>query len=183
MQTLYETERLCLKQQELGHAPLLLDYYLRNRIFLEDWDAKREDSFFTLTHQEEILQKELDDIATGRAVRFLIFKKGNEDKIIGVIGLANIIRGPFLSCFLGYKLDADEINQGYMTEAARKLIDIAFSELGLHRIEANIMPQNFRSLRVAEKLGFQNEGLAKKYLNINGVWQDHLHMVLFNDYI
>jgi [ribosomal protein S5]-alanine N-acetyltransferase len=56
-----------------------------------------------------------------------------------------------------------------------------FQELGLHRIEANIMPKNKRSLRVVEKLGFYNEGLAYKYLKINGKWEDHIHMVLLND--
>jgi ribosomal-protein-alanine N-acetyltransferase len=82
---------------------------------------------------------------------------------------------------LGYKLDADEINKGYMTEALRKGIDIAFNEVGLHRIEANIMPKNKRSLRTVEKLGFYNEGLAYKYLKINGKWEDHIHMVLLNE--
>jgi ribosomal-protein-alanine N-acetyltransferase len=56
-----------------------------------------------------------------------------------------------------------------------------FGEYGLHRIEANIMPRNAASLRVVEKAGFHREGLAKKYLKINGVWEDHIHMVLLND--
>lgn len=55
-----------------------------------------------------------------------------------------------------------------------------FTKLQLHRLEANIMPRNKRSLRVVEKLGFYNEGLAEKYLNINGQWEDHLHLVLRN---
>ncbi|CZS09951.1 ribosomal-protein-S5-alanine N-acetyltransferase [Clostridioides difficile] len=91
------------------------------------------------------------------------------------------MRGVFLSCYLGYKLDQDEINQGYMTEAIQKGIDIIFNEYGLHRIEANVMPKNQRSLRVTEKLGFYNEGIAQKYLKINGIWEDHVHMVLLND--
>lgn len=56
-----------------------------------------------------------------------------------------------------------------------------FNDFGIHRIEANIMPKNKRSLRVVEKLGFYNEGIANKYLNINGKWEDHIHMVLLND--
>lgn len=70
---------------------------------------------------------------------------------------------------------------GYMAEAIRKGIDIMFNEFGLHRIEANIMPKNKRSLRVVEKLGFVNEGTASRYLMINGKWEDHIHMVLLND--
>jgi [ribosomal protein S5]-alanine N-acetyltransferase len=91
------------------------------------------------------------------------------------------MRGAFLSCFLGYKLDGQEINQGYMTEALKKGTEIMFQDFGLHRIEANIMPKNIRSLRVAEKAGFYNEGLSRKYLNINGKWEDHIHMVLLNE--
>jgi ribosomal-protein-alanine N-acetyltransferase len=68
-----------------------------------------------------------------------------------------------------------------MTEAIRKGIEIVFQECGLHRIEANILPRNLRSLRVAEKLGFVNEGLSRRYLCINGVWEDHIHMALLNE--
>ena len=110
-----------------------------------------------------------------------IFKKNDENRIIGSIGFSNMVWGVFLSCYLGYKLDKDEINQGYMTEAIKKGIDIVFSEYGLHRIEANIIPRNKRSLKVTEKLGFYNEGTAYKYLKINGIWEDHIHMVLLND--
>ncbi|WP_278244288.1 GNAT family N-acetyltransferase [Caldisalinibacter kiritimatiensis] len=92
-----------------------------------------------------------------------------------------MVRGPFLSCFLGYKLDKDEVNKGYMTEALKMGIDIAFNELKLHRIEANIMPKNEASLRIVKKLGFYEEGVAKKYLKINGKWEDHIHMVLLNE--
>ena len=86
-----------------------------------------------------------------------------------------------MSCHLGYKLDKDFINRGYMTEAAREGIEIIFNEYGLHRVEANIMPKNPRSVRVVQKLGFYNEGLARKYLKINGKWEDHVHWVLLND--
>jgi ribosomal-protein-alanine N-acetyltransferase len=68
-----------------------------------------------------------------------------------------------------------------MTEAISAGVSVIFEDYGLHRIEANIMPKNKRSLRVAEKLGFYNEGYAKKYLKINGVWEDHIHMVKIND--
>ncbi len=57
------------------------------------------------------------------------------------------------------------------------------NKFGLHRIEANIILKNIRSLRVVEKLGFYNEGLAYKYLNINGKWEDHIHVVLLNEKI
>ena len=87
------------------------------------------------------------------------------------------MRGAFQSCFLSYKLDMDLCGRGYMTEAVEEAVRIAFTVLGLHRIEANIMPRNTASLGVARKAGFQEEGLAVRYLRINGVWEDHIHMV------
>ena len=66
-------------------------------------------------------------------------------------------------------------------EAVQKGSDVIFNEMNLHRIEANIMPKNKRSIRVVEKLGFCNEGLSRNYLKICGKWEDHIHMVLLND--
>ncbi|WP_330587983.1 GNAT family N-acetyltransferase [Anaerocolumna sedimenticola] len=101
--------------------------------------------------------------------------------MVGTIAFTNIVRGVFLSCFLGYKLDRFEINKGYMTEAVSRGIEIMFQDYRLHRIEANIMPKNVRSLKVVAKLGFYNEGIARNYLKINGKWEDHIHMVLLNE--
>ena len=88
--------------------------------------------------------------------------------------------GAFCSAFLGYKLDENYINQGYMTMAISMIVSYAFDELHLHRIEANVMPRNKASLRALEKNHFENEGLSKHYLNINGIWEDHIHMVRIN---
>ncbi|MGF7056433.1 GNAT family N-acetyltransferase [Brassicibacter mesophilus] len=181
MQKVYETERLILKVVDKSYAELVVDYYLRNKSFLEEWEPIKDEDFYTKQYQEEQLDKESSTIENNSSLRLWVFKNENENKVIGSIGFNNIVRGVFLSCHLGYKLDKDEINKGYITEAIRKGIEIMFIEFGLHRIEANIMPRNKRSLRVVEKLGFYNEGLAYKYLKINGKWEDHIHMVLLND--
>ncbi len=181
MQKVYETERLVLKVLDKNYAELVLDYYLRNKLFLEEWEPKKSEKFYTRSYQEEQLDKELVNIENGNSFRVWIFKKDNDRKIIGSVGFTNIVKGAFLSCYLGYKLDHSEINNGYITEAIQKGIHIMFNKFGLHRIEANIIPKNKRSLRVVEKLGFYNEGLAYKYLNINGKWEDHIHMVLLNE--
>ena len=101
-------------------------------------------------------------------------------RIIGMIGLNNVVWGAFCSAFLGYKLDKDFLNRGCMSMAVEMLTEYAFEELHLHRIEANVMPRNKASLRVLEKNHFKNEGISKYYLNINGVWEDHIHMVKIN---
>lgn len=181
MQKVYETKRLILKVLDKSYAEAVLDYYLRNRSFLEEWEPIKDNEFYTKKYQEQQLDEELSKIENNNSFRLWVFKKGNKNKIIGSVGFSNIVRGVFLSCHLGYKLDKDEINKGYTTEAIEKGIDIIFNEFGLHRIEANIMPKNKSSLRVVEKLGFYNEGLAYKYLKINGKWEDHIHMVLLND--
>lgn len=181
MAAVYETQRLVLRVLDSSHAEMAADYLTRNRAFMEEWESTKADSYYTKEYQETSLEKEAAEADAGRSFRLWIFKKGEEDRIIGTVGFSNIIKGAFWSCHLGYKLDKDEINNGYITEAIQKGIEIVFGEFGLHRIEANIMPRNKPFLRVAEKLGFYNEGLAKKYLKINGVWEDHIHMVLLNE--
>ena len=178
---IYHTERLTLKVLGKSSAQMVVEYYLRNRSFLGEWEPVRSEKFYTKAYHVEQLKNDLSLIENKDLLRLWIFNKNDESRIIGSIGFSNIVRGVFLSCYLGYKLDQDEINQGYMTEAIQKGIDIIFNEYGLHRIEANVMPKNQRSLRVTEKLGFYNEGIAQKYLKINGIWEDHVHMVLLND--
>lgn len=180
MRYTYETERLLLKIPDVTQAGQVLDYFVRNREFFREWDVAKGEAFYTVTCQEKLLAKDLEDLNNKVNIRYWIYKKENINRIIGTVSFTNIVRGVFLSCFLGYKLDMDEINRGYMTEAVSKGIAVMFEDYGLHRIEANIMPKNLRSLKVVEKLGFHNEGLALKYLKINGKWEDHIHMVLLN---
>ena len=176
------TEHLVLKGLDENSANLVLDYYKRNTDFLKEWEAVKDSEFYTLDYQQEALRKEFSKIIDGGTFRVWIFKKDDAfSRTIGSVALNNIVQGAFLSCHLGYKLDKEEINQGYITEAIKKVIEFAFATLGLHRIEANILPRNTRSMRVVTKLGFYNEGLARKYLRINGKWEDHIHMVLLNE--
>lgn len=178
MTYIIQTDRLTLKSIDEAYAPQVLDFVSRNKSFLEEWEPKREQEYFTLETHKNILHDEFVKMQDGQLFKVWLFKN---DEIIGSAALSNIVRGIFQSCHLGYKIDRDESNKGYMTEALRKVIGVAFEQLLLHRIEANIMPRNYASLKVVEKLGFYNEGLAKKYLKINGVWEDHIHMVLLNE--
>ncbi len=158
----------------------ILCFYVENRQFLEPYEPKRSDEFYTKEYQERVRFSDIHSEWDKSSVRFYIWHERSE-KIIGVITLANIVYGAFLSCHLGYKLHKDFLNQGYMTEAVGLVKDFAFNELKLHRIEANVMPSNMASLRVLEKSGFQKEGISKNYLKINGKWEDHIHMVLLNE--
>ena len=176
------TERLVLKVLDPSFAARVLDYIVRNWEFHKEWLPRLDETFFTLEFQESRLQHDLDLLKDDRMVRLWIFKKEDRDfrTVIGDLAFSNIIRGSFQSCHLGYKMAESEINKGYVAEALRRAIPFAFEELKLHRIEANIMPKNKRSIQVVEKLGFVNEGIARKYLKINGVWEDHIHYVMLN---
>lgn len=165
---------------DLSLAEQVADYYKRNRDFLEAFEPVRSEEFFSLEYQRETLKKEMVEYEARTAFRFYIMSTEQPPKIIGIIGLNNVVWGAFCSAFLGYKLDKDYVNKGYMSVAVEMLTNYAFEELGLHRIEANVMPKNKASLRVLEKNHFMNEGISKYYLNINGVWEDHIHMVKIN---
>lgn len=165
---------------DLSLAGQVADYYKRNRSFLETFEPVRSEEFFSLEYQQAVLKKEISEYEERTAFRFYILSVEQPEKIIGIIGLNNVVWGAFCSAFLGYKLDKDFVNKGYMSMAVGMLTKYAFEELGLHRIEANVMPKNKASLRVLEKNHFVNEGISKYYLNINGVWEDHIHMVRIN---
>ena len=93
--------------------------------------------------------------------------------IIGFLNISEIVRGSFKSAFLGYGGVAAYTGQGYMTEAMRLLLREAFTTIGLHRLEANIQPENLPSIALAKRSGFELEGFSPRYLKIGGRWRDH----------
>jgi ribosomal-protein-alanine N-acetyltransferase len=179
MKPVVETERLTLKILDATMAESVLKYYLLNRAFLEPWEPKRNEGFYTFETQFSSLVLDAQAMDRGEMLRYWIYLKDGTGPI-GTIALTNIIRGVFKSCLLGYKLSENYGGKGYMTEAIEKIVDIAFKELKLHRIEANIMPHNIRSRKSVEKLGFKEEGLSEKYLKINDKWEDHYRFTLIN---
>jgi ribosomal-protein-alanine N-acetyltransferase len=94
-------------------------------------------------------------------------------QLVGFIEMTNIVRGVFQSGYLGYYVFAGHERQGLMTHAARLLVKKAFSELHLHRLEANIQPENQASIALVRACGFVQEGYSERYLKIRGRWRDH----------
>lgn len=176
----YRTKRLVLKVLDATYADKILDYQLRNKNFLKKWEPCKTNNFYTLDYQKSLLNKELNEFREGRMLRLWVFKKEEKDRIIGSVSFSSIERNAFLSCYLGYKLDENETQKGYMTEAVKKGINIIFNQYKLHRIEADIMPNNINSLRVVEKLKFIKEGISYKLLKINNRWEDHIRMIKIN---
>jgi ribosomal-protein-alanine N-acetyltransferase len=98
--------------------------------------------------------------------------------LVGEVSLGSVLRGPFQSCFIGYWVDVDHAGRGYVPEGVVLVIRFGFETLGLHRMEAAIVPRNDKSRRVAQKLGLRNEGTASRFLQIRGVWEDHVRYAI-----
>lgn len=96
-----------------------------------------------------------------------------EGELAGVINLSEVVRGAFQSGYLGYYAFTPHAGHGYMKDALAAVIDVAFREHGLHRMEANIQPDNGRSIGLVSGMGFRREGYSPKYLKLGGEWRDH----------
>ena len=96
-----------------------------------------------------------------------------DGKIVGTVNLSQIFRKSFQNAFLGYQLFAGFTGNGYMTDAVGLVLYYAFASLGLHRVEANVQPNNKESIAVLRRKGFAKEGFSPRYLKINGRWRDH----------
>lgn len=100
---------------------------------------------------------------------------------MGVINVSEIVRGHFRSAFLGYYAFAALAGQGYMTEGMVAALLWVFGPLGLHRVEANIQPENRASLALVKKMGFRQEGFSPRYLEVDGDWRDHERWALVKE--
>ena len=175
------TERLMLRILDEDNAQSVSDYYLRNRDFHQPWFSERNDEIFTARQQRKNLEVELRDFNIGRALPFWLTLKADPQRIIGRFALTNMIHGSFRSCIASWHLDRKLTGHGYAAEAGQAAIEAAFNDYKLHRIEANILPANDRSINLAEQLGFELAGYENRYLEINGEWEDHLHYVKLAD--
>ena len=124
----------------------------------------------------------MEEFHAGRAARFVFQDDdaGEDGAIVGTCSYTNIVRGPFQACNLGYQIARSHEGRGLMAEALAATNAFAFRTLRLHRIMANHRPENARSARVLERLGFAREGLARDYLFIDGAWRDHVLTSLAN---
>ncbi len=144
-----------------------------SRTFLEPWEPSwGEDALERVVFRDRvarILQEWRLDLGYG----FHILRR-TDDRLIGGVNLNNVRRGVAQAANLGYWMGESYANQGYMTDALRALLPHAFQGLGLHRIDAACIPDNYPSRHLLTKFGFREIGEAKGYLKINGEWRDHL---------
>ncbi|WAH42774.1 GNAT family N-acetyltransferase [Alicyclobacillus fastidiosus] len=150
--------------------------YIDNRTFLKPFEPPRPDAYFTRGGQRELLDTAERLWQGGSAYTFAICRRAENDQpssMVGRLTLSNIVRGAWHSCTVGYFVSQRCNGQGIATQALSHAVDFAFQTAELHRVQAAIMPRNKASIRVVEKVGFHCEGLAKYYLNINGIWENH----------
>jgi ribosomal-protein-alanine N-acetyltransferase len=158
-------------------AAAVLDVWLRNKEFLAPFEPDRPPEFGTLGGQSAAILRDIDDAREDRSYVFGIFLNST-DELIGRISLSKIVRHSFQNGVCGYFCDRPHNGRGHTTEAVRLIVRFAFEELGLHRIEAGVMPHNIASIRVLEKAGFRREGLMIRYLKIDGAWRDHISFAI-----
>ncbi|MRG61230.1 GNAT family N-acetyltransferase [Agromyces sp. CFH 90414] len=157
---------------EPADAPRLAHLQTEGREFFAPWDKDRDEEWFTVAGQEAEIAAQLRRHAAGEGVPFAIVDPDGE--LVGRVNLTTIVRGPFQSCSMGYWLSPGANGKGYATDAVRAVLETAFGELGLHRVEASTLRHNERSQRVLERSGFTRFGMAPRYLKIAGAWQDHV---------
>jgi [ribosomal protein S5]-alanine N-acetyltransferase len=119
-------------------------------------------------------------VAVPTHVGFFLVKEPDE-VLVGVVNISEIVRGGFQSGYLGYYAFSPWARQGLLAIGMGQVLSLAFGEMGLHRLEANIQPENDASIRLVRKLGFQKEGFSPGYLKIGGEWRDHERWAIVAD--
>ena len=170
------TERLVLRLLRAEHRAEYLRVHTEGRDHFRPWMPRAPEGDTPEAAFERELVRAERDRAAGTGERWVA--ELADGRIAGIFALSQIFRGPFLSCYAGWRVAPDSLGRGFATEGVVALLDLAFAPepagLGLHRVQANVVPTNVASLRVAEKAGFRREGTALRYLEIDGRWEDHI---------
>lgn len=168
-----KTARGVLKVLDLEDMPLLHTYVNEQREFLAPWEPQRHEDYYSeqtcLLRIKEMRREFLEDKSC-----VLCLLNADETRMLAYSNYSQLVRGISQSCFLGYSLAQDCQGQSYMHECLEAGIKFVSEVLNIDRIQACYMPRNQRSGAVLERLGFEREGMARDYLKINGVWEDHI---------
>ncbi|MHA7241194.1 GNAT family N-acetyltransferase [Arthrobacter sp. TMS1-12-1] len=153
----------------------------RNAAWLAPWEASNPDPEGFLPTYHQMVRSLTSQARAGAALPFLITEQqpGSRDaRLVGQLTVSGITWGSAMTATLGYWVDADRAGRGIAPTAVALATDYCFWDLGLHRMEINIRPENRASLRVVEKLHFRDEGLRPRFLHIAGQWADHRSFAL-----
>lgn len=143
----------------------------KNAAFLTPFMPPLDARLFEVKTQQALLTQFSQEQSQGLRYPWGIFSQNND--LIGWVNLNNVVRGAFYSADIGYVMDGEWTRKGIMTRAVDAVVRMAFERIGLHRVQAAIMPGNYASIGVITRNRFVFIGLAQEYLYINGQWQDH----------
>lgn len=152
----------------------------KSRAQLVPWEPRWADDELSKAAFKLRLRHYERELREGVGYAFFIFR-AQDNALIGGLTVTNVRRGVTQSCAIGYWMGSPYAGHGAMTRSVRLVSDFAFDTLKLHRVEAACLPTNVSSIRVLEKARFLREGLARRYLRINGAWQDHLLFACLDD--
>ena len=172
--------RVMLRPLEVGDFEAWREIRIRSREWLEAWEPLPE-----LGSPDPVADRDAFRARCGAWERQRQFDSAygfgvllHDGTLLGEVSLGSVLRGPFQSSFIGYWIDEKHAGNGYIPEGVALVIRYGFDTLGLHRMEAAIVPRNEKSRRVAEKLGLRDEGTARQFLQIRGVWEDHVRYAI-----
>ena len=161
------------------------DVRIRNRDWLERWEGAPESQGHLAWELRNtpgiglaLVRSQRREARAGRAFPFAVTYEG---RLAGQVNASGVVRGAFDSATLGYWVDGALAGRGVVPTAVALVVDHLFDVVGLHRVEANVRPENAPSIRVVEKLGFRLEGHCRRYLFIDGDWRDHLSYALLRE--
>jgi len=174
-----ESEKVTLRTPQMADYSAWAELRAQSREFLAPWEPLWATDELSRASFRRRVRHYLRDLREDVGYALFIFAVST-GALVGGLTLCNVRRGVTQSCTLGYWIGAQYANQGYMTAAVRAVVPFVFDSLELHRLEAACLPANTASIRLLEKTGFKREGLARRYLRINGVWQDHLLYALLD---
>jgi ribosomal-protein-alanine N-acetyltransferase len=152
----------------------------QSRDFLVPWEPAWTSSELTRSSFRRRLKFYARDLREDLGYAFFLFDN-QDDTLLGGLTLSNVRRGVTQACTLGYWIGAPFAGKGNMSAGVTAIIPFVFDTLRLHRLEAACLPNNEASLRLLERTGFKREGLARRFLKINGSWQDHITFALVED--
>jgi [ribosomal protein S5]-alanine N-acetyltransferase len=171
--------RVTLSPLTTSHFEAWREVRRRNEDWLTPWEPQRTPGMPDVVESLDAFAMRCSarerERQMGTGFGYGIFVRG---QLAGEINLSSVQRGPFQSAYVGYWIDQDHAGQAYAPEALLVLLRFAFEQLQLHRVQVSIIPRNERSRRVVEKLGLRDEGVALRYLEINGVWEDHVRYAI-----
>jgi ribosomal-protein-alanine N-acetyltransferase len=173
-------QQVFLRHPGMGDYSAWAELRAMSRHHLTLWEPQWARDELTRSAFRRRLRQYQRELRDDQGYAFLVFRQ-SDSTLLGGLSISNVRRGVAQTASIGYWIGAPFVRRGHMTDAVKAVLPFSFVTLGLHRLEAACLPHNTPSSRVLEKAGFKREGMARRYLKINGSWQDHDLFALLQD--